>query len=436
MSLLDVNSVARRSHKALKAVASATCDLTAATTRTSDDFSRKVYCVLGIPIDAIDMTAALRTVKAAARGSEPFLLSTANLNFLVTSRSDSEFRESLLDSDLCTADGMPIVWIARLLGLPIENRVSGSDLFEELRTAERGARPLTVFWFGGAAGVAAVAAEKINGKSAGLRCVGSIDPGFGTVEEMSRDALLNPVNASGADFLVVSLGAKKGQLWLQQNRDRLRSPVRAHLGTVVNFQAGTLRRAPRYLQAWGLEWLWRIKEEPYLWRRYWSDGCVLMALLMKRILPLAIATYLRPASRCEDLAISTEQSSDTFIIRLSGSATERHVDKAISCFRSAVASRNEITIDLSDTSTMDARFLGLLLILRKQLKRQHGRLTFIGASRRVAKLFRYNELSFLLAADSGVQSTTSSRAGPDIPAPYRVGGVARHAKPHVSLVSS
>ena len=190
---------------------------------------------------------------------------------------------------------MPIVWIARLLGLPIENRVSGSDLFEELRTAERGARPLTVFWFGGAAGVAAVAAEKINGKSAGLRCVGSIDPGFGTVEEMSRDALLNPVNASGADFLVVSLGAKKGQLWLQQNRDRLRSPVRAHLGTVVNFQAGTLRRAPRYLQAWGLEWLWRIKEEPYLWRRYWSDGCVLMALFMKRILPLAIATYLRPA---------------------------------------------------------------------------------------------------------------------------------------------
>jgi hypothetical protein len=93
-----------------------------------------------------------------------------------------------------------------------------------------------------------------------------------------------------------------------------------------------------------------------------------------------------------------------------------------------VASRNEITIDLSDTSTVDARFLGLLLILRKQLKRQHGRLTFIGASRRIAKLFRYNELSFLLAADSGVQSTTSSRARPDIPAPYHVGGVARHAK--------
>jgi len=403
MSLLDVHSVSRRSHKAaLKVARSAkTCDLSGATAATADDFSRKVYCVLGIPIDAIDMTAALHAVEAAARGREPFLLSTANLNWVVTSRSDPEFRESLLDSEMCTADGMPIVWIARLLGLPIENRVSGADLFEKLGTAKRGARPLTVCLFGGATGIAAVAAEKINAKSSGLRCVGSIDPGFGTVEEMSQAALLTHVNASGADFLAVSLGARKGQLWLQQNRERLRSPVRAHLGAVVNFQAGTLRRAPRYLQSCGLEWLWRIKEEPHLWRRYWSDGSVLMSLLVKRVLPLAFATYLRPTSR-EDLAISTKQSYEALVIQLSGSATERHIDKAISCFRDASASRNQITVDLSATSAIDARFLGLLLILRKQLRRQHGQLTFIGASRRIAKMFRYNELSFLLAADNGV----------------------------------
>jgi N-acetylglucosaminyldiphosphoundecaprenol N-acetyl-beta-D-mannosaminyltransferase len=239
------------------------------------------------------------------------------------------------------------------------------------------------------------------------------------------------VNTSGADFLAVSLGAKKGQLWLQQNRDRLRSPVRAHLGAVVNFQAETLRRAPRYLQAWGLEWLWRIKEEPHLWRRYWSDGRVLMALLARRILPLAIATYFRPAAR-DDLAISTRQSSEALVIQLSGPATERHVDKAISCFRSAVVSRNQITIDLSATSAIDARFLGLLLMLRKQLKRQHGRLKFTGASPRVAKMFRYNEVSFLLAADSGVPATTSARARPDIAVPSYAGA----AKPYVSLVSS
>jgi N-acetylglucosaminyldiphosphoundecaprenol N-acetyl-beta-D-mannosaminyltransferase len=433
MPFVGVHPVSPRSYRApLEATASTkTRDPNAAVTRTSDDFGRRVYCVLGIPVDAIDMTAALHAIEAAAGGREPFLLSTANLNWVVTSRSDPEFRESLLDSELCTADGMPIVWIARLLGLPIENRVSGADLFENLRTAKRGARPLTVCLFGGAAGVAAVAAEKINAKSHGLRCVDSIDPGFGTIEEMSCDALLTHVNASGADFLAVSLGAKKGQLWLQQNRDRLRSPVRAHLGAVVNFQAGSLRRAPRYLQSWGLEWLWRIKEEPHLWRRYWNDARVLMALLVKRVLPLAVATYIRPATH-EDFTISTKQSSDALVIRLSGSATERHVDKAITCFRNAVASRNEITVDLSAASVIDARFFGLLLMLRKQLKRQRGRLTFIGASRRVAKMFRYNELSFLLTADSGVPATSSSRSHPDIAAPSRIGA----AKPYASLVSS
>src|SRR5207244_10946213 len=104
---------------------------------------------------------------------------------------------------------------------------------------------------------------------------GVLDPGFGSVEEMSRDHIIDKVNAGAADFLAVSLGAKKGQLWLHRNHQRLTIPVRAHLGVTVNFQAGTVKRAPLRLRAWGLEWLWRIKEEPHLWRRYAHDGRVL-----------------------------------------------------------------------------------------------------------------------------------------------------------------
>src|ERR1700756_4970152 len=76
--------------------------------------SRSVYCILGMPIDAIDLTTVVRKIRAAAADRSTLLLSTPNLNFLVNSRSDSEFRESLLDSDLCVPDGMPIIWIARL----------------------------------------------------------------------------------------------------------------------------------------------------------------------------------------------------------------------------------------------------------------------------------------------------------------------------------
>ena len=206
----------------------------------------------------------------------------------MSSLSDPEFRESLLDSDLCPPDGAPIVWIARLLGLPIKERVAGSDLLDRLRAGGTGTRRLAIFLFGGAKGVAAAAAGKLNAKPGGLNCVGTMDPGFCEVSEMSQDHVMDTVNSSGADFLVLSLGAKKGQLWLQRNHHRLTIPIRAHLGAAVNFQAGLIKRAPPIVRAWGFEWLWRIKEERYLWKRYRDDGVVLLRLLLTRVLPLAV----------------------------------------------------------------------------------------------------------------------------------------------------
>lgn len=98
-----------------------------------DDLAREVYCILGIPIDAIEMPATLCRVEAAAAAAEPFVLSTPNLNFLVNSQTDDEFRELLLMSDLCPPDGAPIIWIARLLGIPIRERTAGSDIFDALK---------------------------------------------------------------------------------------------------------------------------------------------------------------------------------------------------------------------------------------------------------------------------------------------------------------
>src|SRR5262249_24439378 len=255
----------------------------------ANDLARNVYCVLGLLIDALDMPTILRRIDAAATNRTAYLISTPNLNFLVNSRADPEFRESVLDSDLCPADGMPIVWIARLIGVPIRQRVAVSDIFEALKAPDRLGQRLKVFLFGGAPGVAAAAARTLNAVPSGLSCVGTFDPGFGSVDEMSQDHIIDEVNAIDADFLAASLGAKKGQLWLHRNHKRFTIPIRAHLGTTINFQAGTVKRAPAWLRACGLEWLWRIREEPYLWRRYANDGRVLLRLIFTRILPLAIA---------------------------------------------------------------------------------------------------------------------------------------------------
>src|ERR1700730_18266329 len=165
-----------------------------------DALSRRVYCILGMPIDAIAMPAVLYRIRAAAARRTPFMISTPNLNFLVGSQSDPEFRDPLLSSDLCPADGMPILWIARLIGIPIKKRIAGSDTFDSLKSQRHSAQPLKVFLFGGAEGVGAAASRALNAASGGVRCVGSLNPGFCSIEEMGRGEIIDSINSSGADF--------------------------------------------------------------------------------------------------------------------------------------------------------------------------------------------------------------------------------------------
>lgn len=375
------------------------CSLPLPDAASKSDLTRSVYCVLGMPIDSINMATVVQRIEAAAANRRVLLISTPNLNFLVSSLSDPEFRESVLDSDLCPPDGAPIVWIARLLGLPIKERVAGSDLLDRLRAHGIGTRRLTVFLFGGAKGVATAAARRLNAQRGGLHCVGTMDPGFCEVSEMSHDHIINAVNSSGADFLVLSLGAKKGQLWLQRNHSRLTIPIRAHLGAALNFQAGIIKRAPAKVRAWGLEWLWRIKEERYLWKRYRDDGFMLLRLLLIRVLPLAVITrwqQFRGKYQPQDLLIEKKHDGQSITISLCGVASESHIPKAATCFQEALTSKQNITIDLSNTRLIDARFLGLLLMLRKELRSRGAKLIFTGVSHAIERIFRFNELGFLL----------------------------------------
>ena len=359
-----------------------------------DDLSRDVYGVLGIPIDAVDLSAVVGRIGAAMRRDQPFLISTPNLNFLVTSQSDGELRESLLRSDLCPVDGVPIVWISRLLGIPIQMRVAGSDIFDRLKL--EASSSVKVFLFGGPEGVAETCSNVLNSQSSGVACVGSLYPGFGSVEKMSTDAIIDAINASGAGFLMASLGAQKGQAWLLRNHHRLRIPVRSHFGAALNFQAGCLRRAPLLVRRFGFEWLWRIKEEPHLWRRYFKDGLVLLRLMLTSVLPLALGALWRDVVKDDpglDVSCEGEQHRT---IKLAGHAVERHVAKLIPMLRDQIGKSNLLTIDISGVRAIDPRFLGLLLIARKQMAARGGRLQIWGASSRLRRAFRLHRFDFLL----------------------------------------
>lgn len=360
-----------------------------------DDLSRNVFGLMGIPVDAMDFRSLLTSIEYAADAKSPFLISTPNVNFLVKSQANSNFREAMLASSLCLADGMPLIWIAKLLGIPIHERIAGSDLFGRLKSASNTGRPLRVFLLGGAEGLAATVGAKLNAERGGLQCVGVLNPGFGTIEGMSTPEIIETINASNADLIAVFFGAEKAQAWMLHNHRILRPPLRAQFGATINFEAGTVRRAPLLIRSTGFEWLWRIKEEPYLWRRYWSDGKALVKMLLWSVLPLMISE--RRKRTVDELSIELQQTQESITINLVGDAVARHVESAIEQFHVALHSCKEIIVDLSKTENLDARFIGLFLMVRKQMIGRGQILRFAGASPRIRRIFRLNRFEFLLS---------------------------------------
>jgi N-acetylglucosaminyldiphosphoundecaprenol N-acetyl-beta-D-mannosaminyltransferase len=371
-----------------------------------DELSREIFGILGIPIDTTALLPSLKALEVAVKSRETLLLSTPNVNFLATSRVAGQFRESLLMSDMCLVDGMPVLWIARLLGIPIKERVSGADLFDALKFANRVDQRFKVFLFGGAGEIAARVGTALNTQSPGLKCVGTLNPGFGTVDEMSSKQIIDAINRSGADILAVFLSATKAQSWLMQNHERLQIPVRAQFGATINFEAGTVSRAPLFLRSAGLEWLWRIKEEPYLWRRYWTDGKSLLRLFFTGALPMILnASWnrLRSASAGRGFHIKWQEGEHSVVVQVSGSAIAIHINEAIDGFREALAKQKAIYVDLSSTSMLDPRFFGLLLMVRKQLQKRGQDLRFIEVPPAIIRAFRWNRFEFLLSEIDGMQ---------------------------------
>ncbi len=357
------------------------------------EVARDLYGLLGLPVDAIDFRSLIRAMDVAVEKRKPFLISTPNVNFLIKSQRNETFRASMLLSDLCLADGMPLIWIAKLLRIPIRERVAGADLFGRLKS--RTDKRLRVFLFGGTGDLVATVGKKLNAEQCGLECVGALNPGFGSVEELSSPDIIAQINASGADLLAVFLNAEKAQAWLLLNHFSLTVPVRAQFGATINFEAGTIRRAPPLLRSTGFEWLWRIKEEPYLWRRYWADGKALLQLLCACVLPLAIATRL-PLQRAV-FAIQVGHHDKRVTLSLSGNATSEQVDSLLPVVRQAAKESRAVNIDLSDLHQLDSRFFGVLMGIRTHLAREGLPLTITGVSPRLRRIFQLNRFEFLLS---------------------------------------
>lgn len=230
-------------------------------------------------IDVVDQKEALQRAVSFARQSPCRFVVTPNSDHIVQLETREDLRRVYEAAHLVVADGMPLVWGSRLLGKPLPERVTGSELMPAL-CAEAARQGLRVYLLGGPPGVAELAKAKLEERYPGLLVCGTDCPPLGFEKNPEQEGrILQKIQAAAPDIVFVALGAPKQELWMHRSAPLLKSGVLLGIGAALEFCAGTVRRAPVWMQKIGAEWIFRLCQEPRrLARRYLRDTEILLII--------------------------------------------------------------------------------------------------------------------------------------------------------------
>ena len=224
--------------------------------------------VLGVPLALTDYSSTLDWIDGSIAARRPGYICVAAVHTVMASREDAELRHAVLASDLTVPDGQPLVWAMNLLGHSLPSRVYGPDLFMYAceRAAETGAR---FYLYGGREESLERLRSELPRRYPGLRLAGVQHAPFRDLTDEEAAETAAAINASGADVVWVGLGVPLQEKWMAKMRERLDAPVLIGVGAAFDFHAGVKKQAPDGLQRLGLEWAFRLSQEPRrLWRRY------------------------------------------------------------------------------------------------------------------------------------------------------------------------
>ncbi len=218
--------------------------------------------IAGIPIAITDYAEAMAVMDGMVARREPGYVCAVAVHAVMASRRDPELRSAVLGSTLTVPDGMPLVWAANALGESLQGRVYGPELMDRYcgRCAEKGHR---VWLYGGRdQGSLMQLALNLRRRHPGIEIVGGYCPPFRPLNAEEEDAIVAQINEAQPDVVWVGIGVPKQEKWMASMRDRLEAPVLCGVGAAFDFHAGRISQAPPWMQDRGLEWIYRIAQEP------------------------------------------------------------------------------------------------------------------------------------------------------------------------------
>lgn len=335
--------------------------------------------MMGVPLDQLTSAQALEIIGEMIASRTPHLLATANVDFLAQVQGDETLRRILVDADLILCDGTPLIWMSKWLGDPLPERLAGSDMVPLLLdlAQEKGHR---VFFLGGRDEVVAVAEDKIKERWPGLQIAGMYSPPFAPMDKMDHAGICTRIRESKTDMLLVSFGCPKQEKWLAMNFRDAGVPVAIGVGATIDFLAGAVKRAPVWMRKTGLEWFFRVAQEPKrLARRYWTDICVVGPGLLKQLLKMGQQNQTPPRAVSDtspDPARETDPSSPPVIVlpeRLDAlSARNAELWPTIE--------NRTLILDASGTTFLDSTGTGKLVRFARASREHGGQCILMGAS--------------------------------------------------------
>ncbi len=361
---------------------------------------RKLIALLGIPLDLLNLHQAIDRMdelvqRGRARG-QGHQVATVNIDFLVKARSDPELRLILQECDLATIDGMPLLWGVRWLGASLDDRAAGSDFVPALaeRAAQRG---YSIYLLGAEPGIAQQAAQILQSRYPGLIVAGYHSPPFQPLLEMDR-SILAKIKAANPDILFVAFGNPKQEKWIRMHGLELGVPLMIGVGGTLNFITGNTRRAPRWLQRLGLEWVHRLAQEPRrLWKRYAVDLWVFNTQFARQWLLLRA----RRADRRKPASVELTWQKELPVLQLEGFLGAAQYDKIWEAGSRALAGSTDLVIDLGNCQRLDSSVLGALAGLAKQAQDLDRQAILIAVPQKIRRILARAQLAdlFLIADD-------------------------------------
>ncbi|MDX1640824.1 MAG: WecB/TagA/CpsF family glycosyltransferase [Balneolaceae bacterium] len=239
--------------------------------------------ILGTRVSRYNLSETVELMTDAIQNQKKLRIAVTPVNCILWARKNSRLREIYNSAEIVTADGVPVVWASKLFKKPIRGRVTGLDLLPEFAKVAA-SKNFSFFFLGAAEGVGERLARALQDNYPGLNIAGTYSPPFAVkFSEEENERIIDKVNRANPDVLWVSLTAPKQDYWIASHFDKLNVSVAIGVGAAFDVVAGNVKRSPEWMQKWGLEWLFRLIQEPRrLARRYLFEAPVFLPLIVKQ----------------------------------------------------------------------------------------------------------------------------------------------------------